>query len=330
MFRSVILFAVMMVSVAFAGAQVPAVNMDIARGYILGPGDEVTGKVNGEDDFDFVSTVDEDGRIEVPFSDKPIDAKCMTVRQLRAAIIEVLKKYLRNPQLGLSLTQRKSRPPATVYGEVKTQTQIELLRRATLVEVLAQAGGVTDDAGGTVQVFRTQPPLCIAPDDEARWVSTSDDPTDVPSRTYSLSNVRAGKDDSNPVIFPGDVVWVLKASPVYITGEVFAPQGIYLKEGGMTLTEALAKIGGPRPEAQKKDIKIHRLRANSKDRDIISANYDQIIKGLQADVMLEPYDIVIVDKAKDSLAKSILNLAIGAGKATVGSLSGGVGYRILY
>lgn len=330
MFRSISIFAVLTLAAVVVAAQQPQVDLSLARGYILGPGDEVTGKVLGEEEFNFIATVDEDGRIEVPFSEAPIDAKCMTIRQLRVTVMDKLKRYLRNPQVGLSITQRKSRPPATVYGEVKTQTQIELMRRATLVEVLAQAGGVTDDAGGTVQVFRTQPPICLTPDDESRWASTSDDPTDVPSRTYSLSSVRAGKDDSNPVIFPGDVVWVLKASPVYITGEVIAPQGIYLKEGGMTLSEAIAKIGGPRPEAQKKDIKIHRLKANSKERDIISANYDQILKGLQSDVMLEPYDIVIVDKAKDSLAKSILNIAIGAGKATVGSISGGVGYRILY
>ena len=35
-----------------------------------------------------------------------------------------------------------------------------------------------------------------------------------------------------------------RGEPIYITGEVVAPQGIYLKEGGTSLTEAIAKVGG--------------------------------------------------------------------------------------
>jgi polysaccharide biosynthesis/export protein len=330
MFRVVLVLIFTLSLATLAVAQLPPVDMDLAKGYVLGAGDEVTGKVVGEEDFNFIATVDEDGRIEVPFSETPLYARCLTVRQLRLEILDVLKKYLKNPQLGLSITQRKSRPPATIYGEVRLPQQIELMRKATLVELLAISGGPTEDAGGMIQVFRTLQPQCSDQSDEGRWLATTDDPGDVPSRLYSMASVRAGREEANPVIYPGDVILIQKAAPVYITGEVIAPQGIYLKEGGTSLTEALAKIGGVRPEAQKKNIKIHRLKSDSKEREIISANYDQIAKGLQPDVMLQPYDIVVVDKAKESIAQAILKVAIGAGKATVGSISGGIGYRVLY
>lgn len=312
-------------------AQDATVDMQKAKGYQLYPGDEITAKVLGEDQFDFVATVNEDGNIEVPFFDKPIVAKCRTERELRTDITQLLSKYLRSPQLSLRITDRKSRPPATIYGEVRTPQQVLLMRRASLVELLAFSGGVTEEAGGTIQVFRTQQPLCTEGTEENIWKNDSNDPTSVPSRTYSLASVKSGKEDANPIIYPGDVIVVQKASPIYITGEVIAPQGIYLKEGGMTLTEAIAKIGGPRPGAKTKDIKIYRLKsANAKEREVISANYDLIKSGKQKDPMLEPQDIIEVDKAKDSIAQSILKIAIGAGRQAVGSLSGGVGYRVLY
>ena len=46
--------------------------------------------------------------------------------------------------------------------------------------------------------------------------------------------------------------------------------------------------------------------------------------------MLEPYDIVEVDKAKDSIAQTIIKLALGVGKTVVTSGASSIGYRVLY
>lgn len=315
-------------SIVAAGQNIPEATPD--RGYMIGPGDEITGKVLGEPQFDFIATVDDDGKIEVPFTEKLLVAQCRTERELRSDVNALLSKYLKNPQLSLRVTDRKSRPPATIYGEVKTPAQIELRRRTTLVELISFSGGITDDAGGMVQVFRTRPPLCSKDGDDGTWKTNTGDPTDVPSRMYSLASIRSGKEEANPIIYPGDVIVVQKASPVYVTGEVVSPQGIYLKEGGMSLTEAIAKIGGVRREAKTKDIKIYRLKSNSKDRDVLTANFDLIKKGEQKDIMLEPYDIIEVDKSKKSIGQTILEVVAGAARSGVSSLSGGVGTRILY
>ncbi|MBA3693944.1 MAG: SLBB domain-containing protein, partial [Acidobacteria bacterium] len=173
-------------------------------------------------------------------------------------------------------------------------------------------------------------PICADPNQKDEWIAESNNGTDVPSRLYSLSSLRLGREEANPIIYPGDVIVVQKASPVYITGEVVAPQGIFLKEGGTSLTEAIAKIGGVRREAKTKDIKIYRLRANSKEREIISANYDLIKKGTQKDVMLEPYDIVEVDKSKKSITQLALEIITGAGRQGLSAVTSGLGTRILY
>lgn len=330
--KSLCSFTISLFLINMMPGQTPSVGTQTqpGAGYLLGPGDEIVGKVLGEPTFDFLATVNEDGKIEVPFFDKPIVAKCRTERELRSDVTDLLSKYLKSPQVSVRVTEKKSRPPVTIYGEVMNTQPIDLRRQATLLEVLAFAGGVKEEAGGVVQVYRTQSPMCsVGGKDD--WKKS--DPTDV-SRTYSLKNVKMGNEESNPVIYPGDVIFIHKAPPVYITGEVVAPQGIYLKEGGLSLTEAIAKVSGPRREAKTKDVKIYRLKPNStpdsKDRDVISVNYDLIRKGRQKDVMLQAYDIIEIDKAKDSIAMSILKIATGAAKAGVNALSTGGGYRVLY
>jgi hypothetical protein len=98
----------------------------------------------------------------------------------------------------------------------------------------------------------------------------------------------------------------------------------------MSLSEAIAKIGGVRREAKTKDVKIYRLKANSKDREIISANYDQIKKGTQKDIMLEPYDIVEVDKAKKSIAQTVFELVTGTARSAIGGFGTALPTRVLY
>lgn len=319
------------VSLAFA-QETP--NAGAQRGYMISPGDEISGKVLGEPQYDFVSTVNENGMIYVPFSpeNKPVNVKCRSELELRNDITNLLAKYLRNPQIGINI--KKNYRTATIYGEVNKPMEVELRRKATLVELIAMAGGMKEEAGGMIQVIRTQPPLCTDNFSEKdRWVSASGDPTDAPSRLFSLSNVKLAREESNPVIYPGDVILVQKAAPVYITGEVMAPQGIYLKEGGTSLYEAIAKISGLKPEAKTKEVKIFRLKANSLDRDhrdTIVANLDLIRKGVEKDVMLEPYDIIQVDKSKDSIAMTILKVVAGIGKQAANQVTGGLGYRIAY
>lgn len=325
------LFALVFCLSQVSFAQENIVTPEGVRGYMVGPGDVVAIKVLGEKDFDVDEvTIDEDGKIQIPFFEQGILAKCRTEKELTADVRQLLTKYLRSPQVTVRVKQRNSRPPATIYGEVRQQQQVVLIRQSRLLELLSFAGGVTEDAGGMIQVFRTRKPMCNEDSGDNDWIAQTQDKTDVPSRMYSLSSVQAGREEANPIIIPGDIVVVQRAAPVYITGEVMSPQGIYLKDGSLSLTEAIAKIGGVKREAKTKDIKIYRLKANSKDREIISANYDQIKSGKQKDLMLEPYDIVEVDKSKKTIAQIIFETVTGTAKTAFGGFGGALPQRILY
>ncbi|MBA2619678.1 MAG: SLBB domain-containing protein, partial [Acidobacteria bacterium] len=302
-------------------------------GYLVGPGDVISGKILGESQFDFIATIDEDGKFQVPFFEKSIMAKCRTEKELRSEVTQLLSKYLRSPLVSVSVTERRSTPPVVIYGEVRAPQQVALTRKARLLELLAFAGGVTEKSGGAIQVFHTQPPMCDETYEDgnkttATTAAKASDGEDIPFRIYSLDNVQKGSEQSNPQIYPGDVIVVKEALPVFVLGEVVATGKVPLPEGGLPLTQVLATVGGVRPEAKTKDIKIHRLRSGSKEqeRDIISVNYDLIRKGKQKDIMLSPYDIVEVGKAKKSIAQTILEIATGTARGVATQLP----TRILY
>lgn len=304
--KFIVLFALTLCLFQVGVAQTDS-NPDEPGGYLIGPGDELTIKVLGEPEFDTVTRVDNDGKFQVTFFEERIQAQCRTAKEVRADVVQLLAKYLRNPQTSVSITEKDSRPPATIYGQVKSPQQFTLYREVNLLEILSIAGGPTEKAGGLIQVTRTKAPLCSSEDDN--WLASENS---FPSRHYSLSSLRLGGADSNPIIYPGDIVVVPEAPPVYVVGEVnVIGREILIPENGLPLTQAISQAGGPRREAKTKDIRIYRQVAGSPNPQIISANYDLIRKGEQRDIMLEPYDIIEVDKSKKSFAQILLDLATG-------------------
>jgi polysaccharide biosynthesis/export protein len=310
------IYKVCLLAILLSGFGLSAFTQDTqteTKGYLIGAGDKIVVKVMGEPQFDFEARIDEDGVIQVPFIDKAVAAQCRTEKDLRSDVTKLLTKYLKNPQVSLQITERRSIAPATIYGEVRLQQQVELRRKARLIELLSGAGGTTEDAGGMVQVFRTQKPMCGNPTEETAWQNNG---INVPNRQYSLSSVMSGNEESNPIIYPGDVIVVQKASPVYLTGEVRQPAGLRIREGGLSLTQAIAVVGGV-SNPKTKNINIYRLKDNSQDREVITIDYEAIKKGKQKDVMLQPYDIVEVNKPPRKPWEVVGDLFLGGAKTII-------------
>lgn len=286
------------------------VKQEEEKPYLIGPGDEITVKVLGEPQFDFVANVDADGRLEIPFFDQPVSAMCKSERELRADVSKLLTKYLKYPQVSLRVTARNSRPKVSIFGEVRQQQQVELTRRANLLDLISFAGGVTEKAGGMVQIFRTRPPICGEGGPENNWGPTGEG-LSAASRMYSLAALRQGRAEANPEIIPGDIIVVQKASPVYVTGEVVRPGELTIPEGGLPLSQAIAMASGITRDAKTKNVKIYRRKAGSSEPEIITVNYEAIRKGEQADPMLIPFDIVEVDKSKKSIGDILLEAVTG-------------------
>src|SRR5947207_7823727 len=148
-------------------------NQGIRR-YLLGPGDILDVRVFGQPDLNSTVEIDEDGNISsLPFIEQPIPAKCRSEKEVQKSITEAYAKYLVQPRVSVRILDRRSRPPATVYGAVRTPSRVPMMRRVRLHELLAAAGGVTAGASGTIQVVHTQLELCPEPDEVMQPVAAT-------------------------------------------------------------------------------------------------------------------------------------------------------------
>lgn len=321
--------------------------------YRLGPGDLLDVRVFGQSDLNSTVEIDEAGNISsLPFIEVPIPAKCHNEREVQKAITEAYAKYIVRPRVSVRVLERRSRPPATVFGAVRSAARIQMNRRVRLHELLANAGGITLGASGTIQIIHTEPIMCPEQEDIAETVATSlsNKPAETsasnkPAETsasnkpveystseklpgdsgsdigrleiYQINNIKSAVDKDDPFIRPGDIVIVTEGEPIYVLGSVGTPRELIMKDG-LTLTRALAMVGGPTRLAKVSDIHIRR-KGKGGDEDL-KINYEAIKKGQQPDVLLKPFDIIEVREVGAFSGIKMADFFGNMAKGTVGSL----------
>ena len=224
----------------------------------------------------------------------PIKAKCRTEKDVQKDITAAYSKFINNPQVSVRITERNSRQPATVFGAVRQPTRVEMKRKVRLNELMAVSGGFTEQAAGTIQILHTEPLMCPEPGEEA-WRRQSTAPKFL-FRSSKFQNCEPAKPEANPVIRPGDYVLVTEAEPVYITGAVLSPGGLYLRDQLM-LSRALAMVGGPRKEAKLSDVRVYRQVAGSPNQEVIHVDVAAIKKNEKPDFLLQAYDVIEVSES---------------------------------
>jgi polysaccharide biosynthesis/export protein len=289
------------------------------KSYLLGPGDVLDVRVFGQPELSSSVQVDSDGNLSsLPFLEKPIVAKCRSDKDVQKDITAAYSKFINNPQVSVRISERNSRQPATVFGAVRQPTRVEMKRKVRLNELMAVSGGFTERASGTIQILHTEPLMCPEPGEEK--LAAPIDGTRIPLNIIKIADLRAGKLEANPVIRPGDYVLVTEAEPVYITGSVMSPGGVYLREDLM-LSRALAMVGGARKEAKLTDVRIFRQVPGSANQQVISVDVAAIKKNQKPDVLLQAYDVIEVPEAGMFSSSRI-------GSTLVGALTGGLSSAI--
>jgi polysaccharide export outer membrane protein len=302
------------------------------KNYRLGPGDVLEVRVFGQPDLSSSVEIDSDGNISsLPFLETPIPARCRTEKQVQKDIATAYAKFINNPQVSVRISARNSRQPATVFGAVRQPTRVEMKRKVRLNELMAVSGGFTERASGTIQILHTEPLMCPEPGEEA--LAAPIDGTRIPLQIVKIADLRSGNVQANPVIRPGDYVLVTEGDPVYITGSVNSPSGIYLRDS-LTLSRALAMVGGTRKEAKNSDIKIYRQKPGAFDQEIIHVDYAAIKKNEKPDVTLMPYDVVEVPEANafssQRIATTILGAVTAGATGAISTTGSSLPMRVLY
>jgi polysaccharide export outer membrane protein len=275
--------------------------------YRIGPGDILDIRIFNKPQFNREGVrVDPRGMIRMPLIKEEIMAACQTEATLEALITELLKEYIREPQVTVQIKEYQSEPVA-VIGAVRAPSRFQLQRRVRLLELLTFVNGPADNAGRTVQVVHTGPRV---------QCETREDQDTNPLDSYSLAETLRGDEKSNPYVQPGDVVSIAVADQVYVIGNVIHPTAIALTEP-MTVSRAIAMAGGTAMDTKKTAIHIIRQTPGTTDKKEILIDLEAINRHKAEDVVLVANDIIDVPA---SGGKRFLRSLMGAVVPSVGQL----------
>lgn len=170
-------------------------------------------------------TVSSSGYIQFPYTGL-LKVAGLTELQARNLIVNSSGKYIQDPQITVRVLGYRSKR-VYVEGEVKTPGTVAINDiPMTLLEAINRAGGVlpTGDRS-SVYVIR-----------EGKK-----------TRVNLPALIDRGQDLNQVMLKSGDIVRVTPRdeSKVFVTGEVTTPATIVMRDGRLTLNEALGVAGGP-------------------------------------------------------------------------------------
>jgi polysaccharide export outer membrane protein len=244
--------------------------------YLIGPADLLEVKVFESDNLTSTVRVSSRGEITLPLLGS-VDVNGITAREAEEKLENLLKEdgYINNPHVSVFIKELKSKL-VSVVGFVREPGRYELLGRQTVLDSLAAAKGLEDDAGRTVYVTRTK-------ENGGR-------------QTYLIDLdqlLRKGNSESNIVLKPGDVVYVPEAGTVFVQGAVRKPGSYSMKERSTTVTQSIAMAGGITTYANGSNVKLVSRTENGKS-EIVDLDLEKIKAGQADDPVVKDSDVIIV------------------------------------
>jgi polysaccharide biosynthesis/export protein len=123
--------------------------------YIVGRGDTISVEVFDVPELSRDVRVSQSGTIGIPLVPVRIHVVGLTETQVQQKVSEILEAngLISHPQVLVSVKEKRSKPIAIV-GAVMHPMVYQADHPVTLIEVLAEAGGIANDAGDTVLITR--------------------------------------------------------------------------------------------------------------------------------------------------------------------------------
>lgn len=245
--------------------------------YRIGIGDKLEISVFGHDDLNRTVDVRTDGSLSYPLvGDLRVVGK--TPSEVDAEITRALgKDYLVDPEVGVEVKESVSRW-VTILGEIRNPGKFLLKRNMHVIDLVAEAGGPTKDAGTRVIITHHEHPGA----DPQQIVVNRD-------RLFAPDNQEA-----NLALAPGDIVTLGEKDVFYIRGEVAKP-GPYFLEKGMTVLKAITFAGGFSQFANRKEVVLLRSEGDRVQKKV-NVNLKAIEAGKAPDIPLNPNDLIIVPR----------------------------------
>lgn len=231
--------------------------------------------VYDEPDMDKTVRVAPDGTISYPILGK-ISAVGLTADELKEKITALLAEdYLYDPKVSVFI---KEHAKVYVSGEVIKPGAYELRAGLTVMEVIALAGGFTDEA------------------DLSRVKLSRNINGQKKTTIIDASDMSAGANkDKDMFLEPNDEIIVEEFGTVSIIGQVEKP-GKYILKKDMDMLEVIALAGGFMDKADQENIKLFRTKDGKKTTTIVDVSQITPDSNENKTIHLEPSDIIIVEE----------------------------------
>jgi polysaccharide export outer membrane protein len=312
-------------------AQLALVEAAQHRDYVISSGDLLSIEVFDVPELSRDVRVSESGFVAIPLVPVKVQAGGLTPFQFQDKLSELLQVngLVTHPQVTVTIKEQHSEP-ITVIGAVRNPLTIQAVHQMTLLQVLSQAGGISDDAGSKVLV--TRKPRPSEPDN-----ASGETPLAEKSKTQ-LANIPPGAENTtivdlnqlldsgdpkyNVPLFGGDVVTVPRAGVVYAVGAVQHPGGFVMQSDRQRLTvlKVLSLAGGLTGTAKGGNAVILRQPPGSEEREQLPIDVKKILTLKREDVTLRQNDILYVPDStgKHALRRSAeIAIAIATGAAII-------------
>ena len=282
------------------------------------------------------------GDISFPLLPGLIHVAGLNVFQLENKMAQLLIEngLVSHPQVSVFVKEQTSQP-ISVVGAVHHPMVYQAIRPTTLLQVLADAGGISDDAGGDIII--TRPASSIEPSNSpaASAAAAPDPPSDPPSDppasdppppapqviTVHLQDLLDSGESKDIPVQGGDVIRVPQAGIIYIIGRGIMQPGGYVLQGhgeDVTVLRAVAFAHGLSTFAKADSAVILRNNPATGKRDEIHVQIKKIEQNKIPDVLVKSNDILYIP---DSAGKRAL---ARAGQSAIGIGTGIAVYRVAY
>jgi polysaccharide export outer membrane protein len=262
-----------LLSGSFAHAQ----NVPNLPSQPIGPNDLISVSVYDAPELSGTFRVSATGTVSLPLLREPIGVKGQLPTAIETTIADALRReeLIVRPVVTVRVLEYQSRP-ISVVGSVKKPITFQATGTVTLLDALAQAEGLTPDAGSEILLTRSG--------------ASAGDVIRIPVAAL----MERADPQYNILLHGGEEVRVPELGKVYVLGNVKRPGAFPAKD--VSLLKTLALCEGLAPYAAKQAF-IYRKSLPSQPGIEIPVDLQGILKGKSEDVILRANDILYIPDA---------------------------------
>ncbi len=250
----------------------------------VGPNDLIAVSVYDAPELSRTIRVSADGYIRLPMLQTRVKAEGLYPADLEVAIAGALRQgnILVDPYVTVTIAEYHSRP-ISVSGAVKMPVVFQADGPTTLLEALARAQGLREDAGREILVSHSQP----GPEGK---------PITLTRRILVRGLIDEADAELNVKLVGGEEIRVPEVGKIYVVGNVKKPGVFPVQDGAdTTVLQALALAEGLLPYANDQAFIYRREGAGSKNE--IPIELAKIMRRKSPDVPLTENDILYIPES---------------------------------